>query len=436
MRIHAVVAAGFAAVLAVAPFATADDLPKDAVSHLKTLPQWIKDLHSYDPSVVETALQNIANYGKNADEAIKSTLWHLENNRDVGVRANAAYTLGVIGVNDQFRKDAVNTLARLGRYDLPNVRYQCILALSRLGKDARDAVKELTLALTDRSATWEIRKVAAIALGNVAGGKGEPPDASVIEALTRNSFGINDAVNDVRLESLHALIALGPPPNAQDQAAAVKALDNVLKDKKNAKIYPVVIWTHVALMRLDKVTDAHMKALTDQLKSADAAVRVEAARALYLMATATLTRVPELIEALGAANQPHEVADALALALSASKDKVNAAQVQTIAGILKDADPNVRCHGALGLAVLGTQAKAVTPEVINALRDADASVAKSAITTLTSIADPPGPAIAALKQLAADAKDPSIQAAAILGADSLAHRPNKVAQQAQPKPGP
>jgi HEAT repeat protein len=436
MRLRSLFAASMAAVLACAMPAFSDDLAKDGLSHGKTLAQWTKDLtdpnRAKDPAVVEIALQNISNYGKNAEEAIGPVVWHLEYGTDVGVRANAAFTLGAIGLDANHRKRGITTLSRRARYDLPNIRYQAIVALGKFGQDARDAIANLKVALTDRD-TWEIRRVAAYALGCAALDKNNPADASVIEALTRRGYGINDSCTAVRIESFHALIKLGAPNNAAAQAAAIKTLEDILKDKATAKNLPVVIWTHVALMRMDKEGDDHVKAVTDQLKSPDAEVRVEAATALDLLAAVGITRVPELIEALAAPEQPAEVADALGKALIASKDKVNPRQLQNIVALLKDRDPLVRCHGCLGLAALQDQAKAYTPELVVLLKDPDVSVVKSAIAALVLVAEPPSTGIAPLRQLVNESKDASVQVMAIMGAEQLSHRGNKVAQQEQPK---
>lgn len=436
MRLRSLFAASIAAVLALATPAFSDDLGKDALSHGKTLAQWTKDLtdrnRAWDPSIVEIALQNVSNYGKNAEEAIGPVVWHLENSKDVGVRANAAFTLGAIGLDAKHRQRGVTALASRVRYDLPNIRYQAVIALGKLGPDAKDSINNLKLAITDNY-TWEIRRVAAYALGCIALEKNNPPDASVIEALTRKAYGINDSARAVRIESFHTIIKLGAPNNQAVRASVVKTLEDILKDKGTAKNLPVLIWTHVALMRMDKESDDHVKAVTDQLKSPDPEARVEAATALDLLAVVGITRVPELIEALAAPEQPAEVADAVGKALIASKDKVNPRQLQNIVALLKDRDPLVRCHGCLGLAALETQAKAYTPELVVLLKDPDVSVVKSAITALVLVAEPPATGIAPLRQLVNESKEASVQVMAIMAADQLSRRGSKVAQQEQPK---
>jgi HEAT repeat protein len=429
MRPRLIFAVALAAVLAVSPAAFADDLPKDAVCHMKTLGQWITVLRtSHDYGEVEIALQRVAAYGKNADEAIGPVLYYLQYGRDTGVLTNAAYTLGVIGLDAKHMQKGVELLSRYSRYSSAPVRYQALIALTRIGRDAKGAVREVLLGLTDNE-TWEIRKAAASALGTIAGDKDDAPDASVIDALTKKTCGMNDRVTEVRVESLHTLIHLGPPENPQSKATAAKAIQDLLKDKNNAKNYRVLIWANMAFMRFDKQDDDHVKAIVDQLKSPEYETRREAAEAMRLLTFGNISRIPDLITALGAVDQPGEVAEAVAAALHACKDKVSRQQMDEIAGLLKDQDAQVRCHGALGLAVLGKQANGYVPQLILALKDTDPSVIKSAITTLMVVADPPAPAIAALKQLAAESKEASIQASAIIAAEELSRGPKKMAQQ-------
>jgi HEAT repeat protein len=238
----------------------------------KTLDQWIDDLKNKDPAKRELALSMIKLYGSGARPAVPAVIRTM-GDPDMALRVNAIIALGFIGMNNEHVNTGVTALTRALGDNQGIVRYQAAMALGRLGVDAKSAIPALLNTVSDK-ASWEIRQAGAFALGTVAVDKKAAPEMRVIKALLG---ALRDSSYQVRLESVLSLITLGPPGTPADKNYTVTELEQLVR---NDSSMAVKIWARMAVMRMDKVTDTHVKAIGAQLKNSDPEVRVHAARAL------------------------------------------------------------------------------------------------------------------------------------------------------------
>lgn len=267
-----------------------DTKKTSAVVNGKTLDQWMDDLKSKDPSVREIAIHTLKLYGSGARPAVPAVSRAI-GDADLAVRVNAIISLGLIGMDQQDVQTGVTALTRALSDTQGIVRFQAAMALGRLGLDARSAIPVLVNTMRDNS-TWELRSAGAYALGTVSFDKKLGPDARAIKALLG---GLRDISFQVRLESVLSLIALGPPATGADKTAVMSDLDLLLKNDRNTI---VKIWARMALMRMDKVTDTHLKAIAAFLKNSDPEVRIHAARALATIGPDAKAQVSTLMTQL------------------------------------------------------------------------------------------------------------------------------------------
>src|SRR5262249_12363911 len=99
----------------------------------------------------------------------------------------------------------------------------------------------------------------------------------------------------VREEAVLALIGAGKPSSSSERNWTVQALRSAITDHDKR----VSLWARVALMRLEHVSDEHMKAVAQQLRSPDPELRKQAMRALAVMAADAGAYVSDIAELLG-----------------------------------------------------------------------------------------------------------------------------------------
>jgi HEAT repeat protein len=189
---------------------------------------------------------------------------------------------------------AVDTLKRLVTNDTQTiVRFQAATALGRIGKDGKPAISSLIVALGDRG-SWEIRKAAAFALGQVAGPVSTDDEGPDMRALRALANATKDVCAQVRLEAAVSILTLGPPAKEEDRAAIAAPLRTACNDRD-----PVVsIWARVGVMRFHKVTDDQLSMLAAALKNPRLYVRLHAVRAFGVIGPEARTRVGDLIDLL------------------------------------------------------------------------------------------------------------------------------------------
>jgi HEAT repeat protein len=377
----------------------------------KNLDQWVRDLQSPNPSSREAALHVIPQYGKAARTHAKAVhdiigqLFYY----DTSVRVNAAIALGVIGLPEAEVKTGVRGLLQLTRDPEAVVRLQAVIALARIGPDAKDAIGQLTGSIHTESRSWETRKAAALALGNIAMSR-EGPDLRALNAL---SSALSDLDKDVRMEAMHSLIKLGPPaydpknPNAEAKRTKENVERRLLGVTTGRNTDSVLkIWAHVALLRMtyvaertDKGTEKHIDAITKMLTSTDLTTRVQACQALGLMGPEAKHATPNLIEALKHDDPTTRVWAAGALGAIHEHDKTC---VPALVAALGDAKPEVRAAAAQALG--SSWAAAALGDGVQGLikllgKEKEPQVAAAAIWALGQIGAPAKPALPALERV-------------------------------------
>jgi len=259
----------------------------------RPLADWLKDLKDNDVSVRVAAIQAVTFYGDRARAALPD-LNYLSGDPDHSVRTAVCIAIGSIGVDDsKDGKEAVRSLILKLGDGQGAIRIQAALAIARIGpKYAHSAVHGLTTLVRD-TGSWEIRKTACFALGQV----GADPDGKAdVNALKALKDALKDRAYQVRLEALTAMVHLGPTKNLDDLPPVLEAVTPLFQDKHKQ----VQVWSRLCMMRMDGsyVTDANMTPIAKALTDPDPDVRYAAEGALALMGGAAKSKVPDLVAAL------------------------------------------------------------------------------------------------------------------------------------------
>ncbi len=316
----------------VAPSSVAGQGAEDKEIAGKKLKQWIADTHHQDPGVRETAIRAISLYGKDGRKAGKRLVVELRD-PDPSLRSNAAVAIAAVGLDKEDADEGIKQLGKLVQSDpQASVRVQAALALATFGLDAKPAVPQLIYPLRDSQISWEVRRAAAMALGATAL---DPKDGPNPQAITALSTAVkSDSCAKVRLHALTSLILLGrgAPPTDSDgeksalrkaQADALRTEKAVLEGAVRDQDKMVSLWARVALMRVDKVSEANLIQIGLMLKSADIALRLNAVQALGAMGPEAKSQIPHLTAALK--DSDPAVASAAAAALAGMGDDAQAA---------------------------------------------------------------------------------------------------------------
>jgi HEAT repeat protein len=274
----------------------------------KTMIEWMNDLKSKDPSVVEYAVANLKVFQQEARDASREII-KFAKARDTSLKVNAIISLGWIGFYDNDLQEGVNVLTQALHDNQEIVRYQAAVALRGLGPKAYPATGALISTLRN-SNSWEVRRAAAATLGLVA--KENPLDkgfdrgafAALVDTLGMNN-GQGDSAQEVRMEAIISLIRLGLPGQPADRNKEKQALYTMATSSRQPP--KVSIWAHAALWMLDKPTgqnspykagQQHLAAIAKFLKSTDLQSREHAVRALGVIGPDAASRVPDLIDIL------------------------------------------------------------------------------------------------------------------------------------------
>jgi HEAT repeat protein len=252
----------------------------------KTLEEWIKLIHSKDRSKAETAIRSILYFSpERAYQAVPDLLSELKRHTpssplDISIRVNLAISLGMIlgnntkGADPKHMTEAVTLLGRLLKDSQSIVRYRAAEALRNIGPDAKAAVTDLLPLLKD-TGTWEVRQMAADAMGKIAyDGKHGPP-VPVLNVLYHT---LGDSSYQVRFAAIQALVYLGPPADPKMREGLMNALAPVAaKDPEPT----VEIWANMALISLnDGINARWLNPIMKFLKHSDPYVRGQAIQAI------------------------------------------------------------------------------------------------------------------------------------------------------------
>jgi HEAT repeat protein len=251
----------------------------------KSLKQWVEELSptkTPDPGFRHRAIQAITLFEpETASKEAGAALINLISDPDTSIRTNALLCLAIIGVHKDHTKAALPALIQRMNEDSQGiVRLYAAYVLGTMGSAARDAIP----ALVNRSkdlASYEIRKICVTALAEIGADDGKNPlDMRAVNALvgvlTGGGLGYADRSAEVRLAAVSGLGAMGIPLLPAEKAAMSNGLQAALKDPQVI----IRIWARVGIMKIDGVTDEHLKELLPYLRGKDATAKVEAIKAI------------------------------------------------------------------------------------------------------------------------------------------------------------
>jgi HEAT repeat protein len=366
----------------------------------KTLKQWITDLKNSDPSLRETAVRAIGQFGGAAKEAVPDLIARLSD-PDYGVQVNAAIALRAVGVANMDKKDvpmAVKGLTQmLGVGGTASLH--AAVAIADYGAEARIAVTNL-ISNTKNTKSWEVRRVAAGALGRVAADPKDGPEPRVVQTL----LGLvnSDPCGPVRMESILALGSVGPI--RQDLLRSVNdVMAKVIRDDKDDA---VKVWAHVMKANLNPSDKpASVSFAVSKLDKGEPNVRAQAARALGILGAKE--QLGRLVEALTDLEGASSNAAAVLVGL---KDDLTAAHVADVAKLLDDKDRNVQIQAVNVLSSLGAKAKPHIPALAKLAESKDYDLVELVVRGLGQLGKDAAAAVPELTRIK-DHEDPVIKQA-------------------------
>lgn len=350
------------------------ELPKELGG--KELDAWVKDLNSKDPSVRQAAVRTIVHFGPPCRKVVPYyyKVYYRKTGLpepDAGVRSDVATLVGYIGewiltqpLDNKGREDIAQIIFILGSLSQDSISPVRLQAANSLGKvvagykmtSAKDtlgpevdvAIKGLVgYCIADRG-SWEVRKAAAFALGQLGRNPEKGPDPKALKALC--TAVQNDTCSQVKLQAILSLSVIGKPANQADLAVETKVLEGRLKDPdKN-----IQIWSLLLLMYLDKtnLSSQNLTFLARYLNEPDLAVRLNALRAFATLRKEAKPKVPDLIRCL------------------------------------QSKEPDMVYGTILALADIGSAAEAAVPELKKLTGNNNANIKEAAIEAIKRITAP------------------------------------------------
>jgi HEAT repeat protein len=256
----------------------------------KTRDQWMRDLTSPDPGVVEPALVAITKFPPTA-EVITLALKICQRERgDASPRVRAVMALHFMDIPKEDVPRVVTELGKRLSDQQAAVRYHAAIALQKFGEDAKPVVLNLIDGIND-PVTWEIRRACVVALipcGRVVKGA---PDPRVQYALIKAT---RDASAAVRLEAAMGLGAIGRTTDLSVEKEMEKTLVGLFKDPDKR----VVIWAHFSHMSIAKFDAKMLETIARETINPDAEVRRVALQALGAMGPASRLHLAYVLDAL------------------------------------------------------------------------------------------------------------------------------------------
>jgi HEAT repeat protein len=346
----------------------------------KTLKAWMDDLRDSDPSVRNTAILAIPEFGPAAEAAVPRLIEHclVANESDAGPRCDAVIILPKIKIAEKDIPRVIETLGRCLSDPQAVIRYQAAVGLVLSGDHARGALRDLITAAKTPQSTWQIREKILVALQRAGRDPKGGPEFEVIKIFLDKMA--TDKSAHVRQQAVIGLGALGRPADPKillevENALLLKARGAGDKDKG------VQIWANASLMALDKVNDDLLKRIGKLLKDPKVDVRIQAALALGTVGDKAKAAVPALLEMLD---------DAEKTVVCAATDGL--LQIQTegckkaVIDNLKNAkDAEVRAHTAQAVGAYGDKMLDAIPTLISLLNDKEPYVAQSACYALAQM---------------------------------------------------
>ncbi|HLW67621.1 MAG TPA: HEAT repeat domain-containing protein [Gemmataceae bacterium] len=292
--------------------------------------------------------------------------------RDAKDRASAAKTLGELGPDARL---AIRRLVKALK-DVDELTARAAAeSLAKIGAPSRDDLPQLLEALKDPKI--EVRRYAAVAIGQIG------PDASsaakdLVEALSDD----DDRVREGLVRSLGSL-----GPNAK--ATAMPALINAFGDKdKEVRVATATAITNL----LSSATADDVSTLLTVLKQKDPEASVFGARALAKLGKQAKAAIPDLMEACKSTDQ-NVRKEAIVALTAVGPDRKDKDPVPLYVATVKDSSssPGVRQSALLGIAHYGKELdrekdKETIAAVVEAVKDSDKAVQKSALAAVAKLA--------------------------------------------------
>ncbi len=309
--------------------------------------------------------------------------------RDASVRENAVRTVAMFGPES---RQAVPAIINMLNYDTDvSLRVNAALMLTQVtvrDSDEPAAVRALMKRMTDDSQSVA-RYHAAAALGHFEEGAREAIPSLITASKDRGSW-------EIRRAALASLTRVGADtkngPDRRVTQAFLDALGSATSradDTAKVRLEAVVGLAATGIPSNQAMRAAVVQSLTNRTNT-----KVERDRTLAVWAYVGLMAV----------DQPSE------------------AYLAGIARLLKSGDVPTKTHAARALGVLGQEAKAKVPELIDALRDKETSVSGMACWALAEMArkfDPGPEAASALSDLVKRTADAGVKESAQYALDVI-----------------
>jgi HEAT repeat protein len=258
---------------------SAEDKPKKPVSDIKidgkTLSQWEREITDRDPSNRQVAMLAVIQFGSAGRQAARELISEL-GDRDPGLRAHAAYALGMVGMDGHDGPSGLRALADRLSDSQAIVRYRAATALGNFGPAAHEALLPLWRAYRDPQSAWEVRKAVVFALGNIGLSQDNGPPNRQVSGWLREA--LRDPCAQIRSDAIAYLVSFGKPSD-QELNITRQAFKAMLNDKDKT----VAVWARVGLCKFDKKSEAYVRYVADLLRSPETDLRVQAGRALGII---------------------------------------------------------------------------------------------------------------------------------------------------------
>jgi HEAT repeat protein len=257
-------------------------------------------------------------YGPDSGDAVSQLVYILRNDPDSTLRSYSAMALLNVTVHDRDIKAVVEALAdQLDRNVQVPVRFLCAYALARFEDEcARPPVMLALIKGTSDKGSWEIREASCRSLARIFTNEKHhvPVDMRAYTALVT---ALSDPASKVRQQALISVLSLGKSSNRELQEKLIARLKLMLNDRQGF----ISVWAYYGLLVNVGVNETYLGGLVKLLQSGDVPTRVQAIRALGMLAKEARAKIPEIVAAV---KDPDPVVAATAcMTLAAINEKIS-----------------------------------------------------------------------------------------------------------------
>ncbi len=311
--------------LPVSPQPKLDNIKWPTELNGKTLEIIVREMRTHsDPAVREAAVRTLPAFGPKSrelggndliDAMTKELDWNV---RLAALSVGPTVILGFAKAPDELLNRGLGTIVNYLTHEYMQVRFDVIGIVGSIGPFIRinqpSVVQKLSVRARE-AGSWQMRRAAIVALGNVGLGKQtgdtpdlrDPPDAQSVTALL--DILRLDQCAAVRREAVNSLISLGPVAPVQ-QKTWKSSLDNLFK-LNIEKDKSVLLWARVLILRNGpdglKGNEVHLDAIAQMLGVAAPASRLEACAALAVLGEDAKSKLGNVIDIINNAKEEPEV---------------------------------------------------------------------------------------------------------------------------------